>query len=131
MKKEADHISTARGFRGRPTPQELPKSMQKRYGEGRRLAMGVFRAGPVQKKKENCIFYESLWSKLFIFFHWLLFSRNFWMELKRRPLSIRQPNFHKFMHLCNNSIFIRSDNNSLSKLGKPYLTSRDGSRIPC
>ena len=27
--------------------------------------------------------------QIFIFFHWLLFSRNIWMELKRMPLSIR------------------------------------------
>ena len=26
----------------------------------------------------------------FHFFNWVLFSQNFWMELKRRPLSIRQ-----------------------------------------
>ena len=36
----------------------------------------------------------------FHFFHWLLFSRNFSKELKRRSLSIRKvANFHKFEHM--------------------------------
>ena len=45
----------------------------------------------VQIEYKNCdklaFFYESVWSKFSFFFHDLLFSRSFWLELKSMSLS--------------------------------------------
>ena len=51
----------------------------------------------------SCFFMNQFAQFFFLFcFHWMLFSRKFWIELKRRPLSIRQGSifFNKIEHLC-------------------------------
>ena len=64
------------------------------------------------KYKKNA-FSMNHWSKFAFFFHWVLFSRNFWMELKRRSLSIRQY-----------SIFINSSTSDLSHMDLPPWINR-------
>ena len=50
---------------------------------------------PIEHKKTDVflwIFNDSDWSKFSFLFSGLLFSQSFWVEFKRRSLSIRQSN---------------------------------------